>query len=157
MMGVSGTGKTTIGKLLAAELKIPFFDGDDYHPKENIEKMASGMALNDDDRYGWLLALNQLAKERKNLGAVIACSALKKEYRTLLKNEIEAETEFIFLQGSYTDVKSRIDSREGHYMSSALLKSQFETLEVPDDAITVSILQTPKKIIQQILKELKND
>jgi carbohydrate kinase (thermoresistant glucokinase family) len=157
IMGVSGTGKTTIGKLLAAELEIPFFDGDDYHPKGNIKKMTSGIALNDTDRYGWLLALNQLAKENKNRGAIIACSALKEKYRILLKNNIEPKARFIFLEGTYTQIKSRIDSRERHFMSSTLLKSQFETLEAPDSAITVSIMQTPEKMIQQILKQLKND
>ncbi len=156
-MGVSGTGKTTVGKLLAAEFDIPFFDGDDYHPEENIKKMISGNALNDDDRHDWLVALNQLAIENKKKGGVIACSALKEKYRTLLKDNIKEGVIFIYLEGTFDAIKKRLDSRENHYMSSTLLKSQFETLEPPNDALTISILKTPKEITKEILKQLKND
>lgn len=155
VMGVSGTGKTTIGKLLAEELAIPFFDGDDYHPKENTAKMASGNALNDNDRYGWLAALNELANKNKEIGAVIACSALKEKYRTQLKTKIEKETVFVYLKGSYTEIKSRLDSRKGHFMTSTLLKSQFDTLEPPSEAIIVSITLTPEQILKEILNQLK--
>ncbi|MFD2586820.1 gluconokinase [Croceitalea marina] len=157
VMGVSGTGKTTIGKLLAKENHMPFFDGDDYHPKENIKKMASGNALNDDDRFDWLAELNKLAIENKTHGAVIACSALKKNYRVRLKDKIEEKAIFIHLEGAYEDIKKRLDNRENHYMTSALLKSQFEILEPPTEAITISILNTPKEIILKILSQLKND
>lgn len=155
VMGVSGTGKTTIGKLLAKKFAIPFFDGDDYHPKENIAKMASGNALNDDDRFGWLAALNKLAIQNKNIGAVIACSALKKKYRIQLKTKIEEEAVFVYLKGSYAEVKVRLDSREGHFMTSTLLKSQFDVLEPPTDEIAVSIMLTPEQILQEILNQLK--
>jgi gluconokinase len=154
-MGVSGTGKTTIGNLLSQALDIPFFDGDDFHPQTNIDKMASGQALNDDDRYDWLAALNQLAKNNKTKGAIIACSALKEKYRVQLSNKIEVKTVFIYLKGTFDEIKSRLDSREGHFMTSALLKSQFDTLEPPTEAITVSIIQTPKQIIKEILNHLK--
>ncbi|GMN09107.1 gluconokinase [Croceitalea sp. MTPC9] len=155
IMGVSGTGKTTIGKLLAKTLQIPFYDGDDYHPKKNIEKMASGHALDDNDRYGWLTALNELAINNKETGAVIACSALKEKYRAQLQEAIEKESVFIYLKGTYDEIKSRLDNRKGHYMSSKLLKSQFDTLEEPNDAISVSIIQTPEQILQEILNQLK--
>lgn len=154
-MGVSGTGKTTIGNLLSQALDIPFFDGDDFHPQANIDKMASGQALNDNDRYDWLATLNQLAKNNKTKGAIIACSALKEKYRVQLSNKIEVKTVFIYLKGTFDEIKSRLDSREGHFMTSALLKSQFDTLEPPTEAITVSIIQTPKQIIKEILNHLK--
>ena len=155
IMGVSGTGKTTIGNLLAKALEIPFFDGDDFHPQVNVDKMASGQALDDNDRYDWLAALNQLAINNKTKGAVIACSALKEKYRVQLSSKIEMETVFIYLKGTFAEIKSRLDSREGHFMTSALLKSQFETLEPPTEAITISILKTPKQIIKEILDHLK--
>jgi len=154
-MGVSGTGKTTIGNLLAKALTVPFFDGDDFHPQANINKMAAGLPLNDNDRYDWLATLNQLAKNNKAKGAVIACSALKEKYRVQLSSTIEMKTVFVYLKGTFAEIKSRLDSREGHFMTSALLKSQFDTLEPPTDAITVSILHTPKQITKEILNHLK--
>lgn len=157
VMGVSGTGKTTIGTLLAQKLNFPFFDGDDYHPKENIKKMMTGNPLNDKDRHGWLKTLNQLAKKNSSKGAVIACSALKEKYRIQLSNTLKNQTVFVYLKGSYDEVKTRIDSRKNHYMSSKLLKSQFTALEVPDDAISVSIMKTPEQIVGEILKGLEND
>ncbi len=155
IMGVSGTGKTTIGKLLAKENHIPFFDGDDYHPKENIKKMSSGNALNDDDRFGWLAKLNKLAIENKTRGAVIACSALKEKYRNQLRNGIESETVFVYLNGTYSEVKSRLENRKGHFMPLELLKSQFETLEPPTNQIVVTISKRPEEIIKDILNQLQ--
>lgn len=151
VMGVSGCGKSTIGTLLANELDIPFFDGDDYHPKANVEKMASGKALNDEDRKGWLQTLNKLAIDHKSKGAVIACSALKESYRSLLKNHMEEEMVFVYLQGSFTEIHERLKNRKGHYMPIELLKSQFEALEPPKDAIEISINHNPKEIIAEIL------
>jgi len=154
VMGVSGTGKTTIGKLLAENLDIPFFDGDDFHPKENIEKMASGRPLNDSDREGWLAKLNNLAIEHKEKGLVIACSALKKKYRTLLRSSIEESTEFIFLDASFEQIKKRMDKRKGHFMPPGLLQSQFDTLETPKKAIQVDVSQNPKEIVAQVLAQI---
>ena len=93
VMGVSGCGKSTIGKLLATKLKVPFFDGDDFHPEANVQKMASGLPLNDKDRKGWLQKLNKIANEHKPSGAVIACSALKETYRSELKKNLEKHQE----------------------------------------------------------------
>ena len=154
VMGVSGTGKTTIGKLIAEKLDIPFFDGDDFHPKENIEKMASGEPLNDQDRQGWLAELNRLAIQHRKNGLVIACSALKEKYRTLLRNSIEENTEFIFLDASFEQIKKRMEKRKGHFMPPALLQSQFDTLEPPRKAIQVDVSQEPKKILEQILAQI---
>lgn len=101
IMGTSGTGKSTIGKLLSEELSFPFFDGDDFHSKEHIQKMANGASLDDDDRFGWLASLNALAKSQLiTNNCIIACSALKEKYRELLSNGIENNVKWVFLKGS---------------------------------------------------------
>ncbi len=150
VMGVSGSGKTTVGTLLAKTLQLPFFDGDDYHPESNVKKMASGKALNDQDRKEWLETLNRLAREYTSMGAVIACSALKESYRATLRKDVMEEMTFIYLKGSFSDINRRLQGRKGHYMPISLLKSQFETLEPPKDAIEVSINQSPEDIVNSI-------
>ncbi|MFC4096994.1 gluconokinase [Euzebyella saccharophila] len=154
VMGVSGSGKSTIGKLLAQKLNLDFFDGDDYHPKENVEKMAMGTPLTDDDRKGWLIRLNQLSHENKETGAVIACSALKHSYRKLLRDGLEEQMEFVFLKGSFELVSERLNARKGHFMPPELLRSQFEALEIPKAALTVSIEHSPEMIVDTILTKL---
>ncbi len=151
-MGVSGSGKSTIGKKLANELDFQFFDGDDYHPESNVQKMKSGTPLNDDDRKGWLEKLNQLGLEHQTKGAVIACSALKEKYRAILLSGLKEKGEIIYLKGSFKEIKLRLEERKGHFMPINLLKSQFETLEEPKNVITVSIVNPPEKIISQILE-----
>lgn len=151
-MGVSGSGKSTIGKKLANELDFQFFDGDDYHPESNVQKMKSGTPLNDDDRKGWLEKLNQLGLEHQTKGAVIACSALKEKYRAILLSGLKEKGEIIYLKGSFKEIKHRLEERKGHFMPINLLKSQFETLEEPKNVITVSIVNPPEKIISQILE-----
>lgn len=154
VMGVSGSGKTTIGHLLAKKLGIPFFDGDSYHPEANVEKMAHGHPLNDDDRKGWLERLNQLAHEHENQGAVIACSALKTKYRKLLRHGID-KMDFVYLEGSFELISKRLNDRKGHFMPPELLRSQFETLEIPEHAISVSIDASPSEIVDDILRKLQ--
>ncbi|MEZ4773635.1 MAG: gluconokinase [Bacteroidia bacterium] len=154
IMGVAGSGKSTIGKMLAEKLNIPFFDADDFHPPSNIEKMKSGQPLNDLDRIPWLeniavTARNQLA----GAGAVIACSALKEEYRRILAKEIEGQTEWIFLNGNRAIIEERMLQRKDHFMPPALLTSQFQTLEMPANAITIDISLSPEEIIAQIVTE----
>ena len=153
-MGVSGVGKSTIGKLLAQELSIPFFDGDDYHPKENIAKMNAGIALTDDDRRPWLHALNMLAHEQIQKGScVIACSSLKNSYRARLKKNIDAHVKFVFLNGTFELIKERIEKR-AHFMPVSLLASQFDTLEKPIDSITLDIRLAPHEIVEQLKVQL---
>ena len=151
IMGVSGCGKSTIGSLLANELKIPFYDGDDYHSKTNVNKMASGQPLTDEDRMGWLLKLNELAHSKREEGAIIGCSALKESYRTILDANLHDNARWIYLSGSFEEVLDRLQQRKGHFMPAELLKSQFETLEVPQKAIKVSINMSPEEIANQIL------
>jgi len=154
VMGVSGCGKSTVGKLLAQNLDIPFFDGDDYHPQTNVVKMKSGKALNDQDRHGWLIRLNQLATEHRAKGVVIACSALKKDYRKLLHKGIETTTKFVFLSGTFEEIMDRMQQRKDHFMPPTLLQSQFDTLEVPKEAITISIQNTPEAIVSSVLNRI---
>jgi carbohydrate kinase (thermoresistant glucokinase family) len=157
-MGVSGSGKTTIGKKLAAEIKFPFFDGDDFHSKANKEKMKAGHPLTDDDRAEWLKSINEFAKDQmqKN-GAVIACSALKEKYRNILSTGITAPLFWIFLQGSFDQIKKRMEERKGHFMQPQMLSSQFNTLEIPENAITTDISKSPDEIVEEIISAIKKN
>jgi 6-phosphogluconate dehydrogenase len=150
-MGVSGCGKSTIGNLLAHELEIPFFDGDDFHPESNVKKMSSGQPLNDNDRQGWLETLNRLAKEQLSINScVIVCSALKQKYRDILNSDIESKTKWVHLSGTFEQIYERMSSRSNHFMPSELLQSQFDTLEEPKNALHVDISRTPENIITTI-------
>jgi gluconokinase len=155
VMGVSGCGKTTIGKLLAEKTGCDFYDGDDYHPPENIAKMAAGIPLSDEDRLVWLKALAAIIQieNRQGKNGVIACSALKEKYRELLRVN-GAEVQFVYLKGSYDLIYARMQTRDRHYMKPAMLKSQFEALEEPVDALVEDITQTPEKILDNIVEQL---
>ena len=144
-----------MGNLLSKKLNIPFFDGDDYHPERNIIKMSKGKALDDNDRKEWLQTLNKLAlKHVTNKGCVIVCSALKAKYRDILSTKIQQNSKWIFLHGSFEQITERINNREGHFMNSNLLKSQFDILEEPENAIKIDISLTPNDIVKVIKKEL---
>jgi gluconokinase len=154
LMGVAGSGKTTIGKLLSLHTDVPFFDADDLHPARNKEKMKAGNPLDDKDREPWLLKLNALAIEQSKLkGAIIACSALKKKYRDVLALGISKPT-WILLEGSYEIIYERMQKRKDHFMPPALLQSQFENLQVPADALKVNINNEPAKIVEMIMQHL---
>jgi len=150
VMGVSGSGKSSIGQLLAEELFIPFIDADDYHPKSNVEKMSQGIPLNDTDRIPWLNALNLVAIDNVHNGCVIACSALKKDYRSRLGQSIESNILKVYLKGSFDVIYDRMQNRKEHFMGAEMLKSQYDTLEEPEDALVISIVDTPQVIIQKI-------
>ncbi len=127
VMGVSGSGKSTVGAALAQRLRVPFADADDFHPPANIAKMTAGEALNDDDRYPWLEAIGEWLAGHGE-GGVMSCSALKRKYRDQLRNHC-AEVEFLHLSGSPDTIGRRQASRPGHFMPASLLESQFRTLE----------------------------
>lgn len=161
VMGVSGCGKTTVGQLLAKKINIPFYDADDFHPKDNVEKMQNGLPLNDDDRKPWLTLLaKNISDWNKSGGAVLACSALKKSYRDLLKTgsdspELSKQVRFIYLKGSKELIYKRLLNRSHHYMPPDLLESQFRDLEEPHDALYVQIDQKPQKIVHDIIDHLE--
>ncbi len=156
IMGVSGSGKTTIGQLLSKRSGLPFFDGDDFHPAENIEKMKSGQPLNDDDRQGWLHAINRSAVAAAGKGgAIFACSALKASYRNLLSQDIEGQIIWVFLDGDYELIRKRLEQRTAHFMPPGLLKSQFEALERPENALIVDLQSGPEAIVDKLIQEIK--
>ena len=155
VMGVSGSGKSTIGRLLAERLGCPFYDGDDYHPAANVAKMAAGIPLDDADRDGWLAELAALIAVGLARGedGVIACSALKRQYRDVLSVD-ERRVRFVYLRGEFDTIWARLQSREGHFMGANLLQSQFDALEEPRGAIVVDTSLEPEQVIDRILEQL---
>jgi gluconokinase len=134
VMGVSGSGKSTVGAALAQRLRVPFADADDFHPEANIAKMSAGHALDDHDRHPWLEAIGEWLHEHAGSGGVMSCSALKRKYRDQLRHH-EPTTEFVHLDGTHEVITRRQASRPGHFMPASLLHSQFATLEplAPDE------------------------
>ncbi len=152
--GVSGVGKSTIGSALADKLKLPYLEGDDFHPESNILKMSSGNALNDDDRAPWLFAINQAARKAKEQnGAVISCSALKEKYRLILETEIPAVI-WIHLLLDKKVIADRMSKRVDHFMPVELLDSQFETYEDPERGILITNDADTPEIIERITQAL---
>lgn len=154
-MGVSGSGKTTIGRCLATVLGWPFYDGDDFHPQANVDKMAQGMPLTDADREPWLQAMHEHIATliRRGENAVLACSALKRAYRRQIVGTLK-QVHFVYLRGSFDLIQSRLAARQGHFMPSDLLASQFDTLEEPEHAVTVDVTYTPAEIVEHIRQAL---
>jgi gluconokinase len=152
VMGVSGCGKTTVGKELAAQLGWPFYDADEYHTPENVEKMRSGIPLSDDDRTPWLEALHNLIRRHLDVNkpGVLACSALKENYRRTLLQGCD-DVLIVYLKGSYELIWSRMADRSEHYMKPNMLKSQFEALEEPVDALTIDVSHPVSEITAQIM------
>ena len=157
VFGVSGAGKTTIGKLLAEEFGWKFYEADDFHPRSNIEKMRSGLPLTDEDRWPWLEHLREqitrsvAAKEN----AVLACSALKRAYRERLR--VSDDVKFVFLRGDYALIENQLRRRRGHFMNPELLQSQFADLEEPqpdEDVLTVDLGRSPQELVDEIKAKL---
>ena len=154
-MGVSGCGKSTVGEMLARQLNISFYDADDFHTELNKDKMASGKALTDDDRNPWLrLLANHMLDWQASGGAVLACSALKQGYRDTLTSRLPNSVQFVYLKGDEKTLVQRLSNRTMHFMSSALLQSQLQTLEEPKGAIATSIDHSPDEIVATIFKAI---
>ena len=140
LMGVTGSGKTTVGRLLAGRLGFPFLDGDDFHPPQNVAKMRAGTPLEDSDRWPWLALLN--ARLRAEQNAVLACSALKAAYRDALAQGV-ADFRLVYLRGDIELIRARLTTRKHRYMPASLLESQFAALEPPVNGIEVDVAQDP--------------
>ncbi|MBE7376169.1 gluconokinase [Pseudomonas lopnurensis] len=157
VMGVSGSGKTTIGELLASRLGCGFSDADEFHGAQNKAKMASGIALTDADRAPWLRAMHEaiLARQRRGEDHVFACSALKRGYRDLLHENV-ADLRLVYLHGSPELLAERVGGRRGHFFAPQLLQDQLDTLEPPsaEEALIVDIRQTPEAIVEQLVRAL---
>jgi gluconokinase len=154
VMGVTGAGKTTVGRLLAEELGWEFEEGDDFHPAANVEKMRRGVPLKDDDRQPWLQQLRgEIARrdaEGRNL--VLACSALKKDYRRMLA--VSPAVKFVYLKGEAKQIAERLRMRGGHFADEKILAAQFTDLEEPDHAVVVDVGATPQEMVNEIRKKL---
>ncbi|MBJ7223037.1 MULTISPECIES: gluconokinase [unclassified Brenneria] len=160
LMGVSGSGKSSVGAALARAIHAKFIDGDDLHPRANIQKMAGGTPLNDEDRAPWLDRLNDAAYSlyHKNETGIIVCSALKKRYRDRLRRDNEGMT-FLYLKGSFDLILARHKARAGHFMPTELLKSQFDALEEPGsdepDVLTVDIDGSMEEVVSRCVEALR--
>jgi gluconokinase len=160
VMGVSGSGKTLIGELLAQRLGCAFVDGDVFHSAANKEKMAQGIALTDDDRWPWLAAIRTAIEESVQAGQslIVGCSSLKRAYRDVLRGGAQGDgiVRFIYLKGSFDVLHERLATRGRHFFNPALLQSQLDTLEEPgdDEAITVSIELSPQEIVDEVVAKL---
>lgn len=156
LIGPMGCGKTAIGGILAGKLGWPFYDGDDFHPPENVAKMRAGIALTDEDRRVWLETLRDHIRRwlAEGQDAILACSALKQAYREMLGVD-QARVKTVYLRGSYGLLRERIADRSHPYMNKDLLRSQVEAMEEPQDGLTVDISAAPEEIVDTIMKSLK--
>ena len=155
LMGVTGAGKTTIGRRLAAELGWPYFEADDFHPAANRDKMGRGLALTDEDRAPWLAAIRTRIDDclTAEQNAVFTCSALKEKYRHVLMDGAPG-IKLVFLTADIATIQARVYQRKEHFMKAGMVKSQFDALEVPLNALTLDVRQTPEAIIAAIRKAL---
>lgn len=156
VMGVSGSGKTTIGRLLAEELEWSFADADEFHSAANRNKLMEGIPLNDEDRGPWLGRLRSAIRAwiKENRSTVLACSALKSGYRRHLVRGLEDRVRFVYLKGSFELIARRLAGRTDHFMNGVLLANQFEVLEEPSEALVVDIEDSPERIVAHIRSSL---
>ena len=155
LMGVAGSGKTTVGTMLAEAMKCPFLEGDSLHSKENIDKMSDGIPLTDADRAPWLAAIRMRILERfeRGLDLVVACSALKQQYRKVLGKDVPIT--WVYLKGSPALIRARLRHRPNHFMKADMLASQFDVLEEPADALVVDVSAPPIAIVEHILSQVR--
>jgi gluconokinase len=156
VMGVAGTGKTTVGPLLAARLGVPYAEGDDFHPQANIDKMSAGTPLTDEDRLPWLDAIGDWAQRRAGLGGVVSCSALKRSYRDRLRAAAPGIV-FVHLSGDRALIEERMSRRTGHFMPTTLLDSQFATLQPlqeDEPGVVVDVAGSPEEITSRAAQAL---
>ena len=155
VLGVTGSGKTTVGTMLADAMHCAFLEGDSLHSAANVEKMSHGIPLTDADRAPWLAAIHARLLDSFTRGEclVVGCSALKRSYRTVLAEGVPIT--WVYLKGSAALIRSRLQHRTGHYMKADMLASQLEALEEPSDALIVDVSQPPGTIVEQILAELR--
>jgi gluconokinase len=155
LMGVSGSGKTTVGRLLSEALAWKFYEGDDFHPSANIEKMRRGIPLDDADRSPWLETLRDLIRDclDRGVSAVLACSALKKSYRKFLR--IDDRVVFIYLKADHEIIRRRLSQRLGHFMNPDLLDSQFAALEEPGTEMSIDVSSSPAEVVDLIKSRLR--
>ena len=156
LMGVAGSGKTTVGRVLAERLGWPFRDADEFHPPANVDKMSHGIPLTDHDREPWLAAIRRYIDETlaRDGRAVVTCSALKEHYRQIIVPD-PARVKLVYLAADYALIAERLRAREGHFMKAEMLSSQFADLEPPRDALAVSAAQSPDAIVTEIRNALR--
>ena len=157
IMGVAGSGKSTLGQRAATALGWPYFEADDFHAEANKAKMANGIPLDDADRSPWLAAIRAKMNATIDAGrsAVFTCSALKEKYRQVLAGDAQHPVTIVFLKGDYETILARVGQRQGHFMKAEMVKSQFEALEHPEGAIELDIRETPEALLAKILAAVK--
>ena len=155
VMGVTGSGKTTVGKMLAERIGSEFADADDFHSAANKDKMHRGVPLTDADRMPWLASMHEYlaAEDAKGRGVVLGCSALKESYRRMLREKLAVKV--VYLKGSYEVIDEHLRTRKGHFADDKILAAQFADLEEPTDAIVVDVRLEPEQIVEEILKQLQ--
>jgi gluconokinase len=164
VMGVSGSGKTSVGREVAQRFQLAFLEGDDYHPRENIEKMSAGIALTNADRVPWIEAIARAVNEVQEQSIVLACSALTDAVRDKLKSEVRREVVFIHLKADPEIIRERLKQRRGHYMRSHMLDSQLAALEHPKDAIEIDagqpltdVVNAASRVVTLAMRETTKD
>ncbi|MCM8570145.1 decarboxylating NADP(+)-dependent phosphogluconate dehydrogenase [Gramella jeungdoensis] len=155
LMGVSGVGKTTLGVVLASRLDLPFFEGDDFHTKENIQKMKSGQPLNDEDRKEWLKRIaKRIGESSQRNGGVFTCSALKEKYRKFIQDRVQVNIEWIYLYDSFETIHERMKARKDHFFKPEMLRSQFDILEPPKYGIQVKVSASPEQTLKDLMAKI---
>lgn len=156
LMGVAGSGKTTVGKHVAARLSLPFFEGDEFHPKENVDKMSSGIPLTDADRGPWIDSIVAALNKNDATDAIVACSALSEFVRNRLRTGLKRAPQFVWLSGDPELIEQRLQTRPQHYMKAGMLASQFAALQAPDTAHRIDIRKPVDQVVADVIDIIEN-